>query len=160
MLLGCRWERLAAKLEWMTGTSNLTANSPRQWADRMGVWTSCVCVAHCILTPLLLSSSVVLAHFLPAEESIHRTLAFGVALFGAAALVLGFRKHGRRRVLALMGAGLCCIAAGAWFGDRLPSHSYEVAVTMLGSALMITAHRLNHTFCRSCECASTCNSEA
>jgi hypothetical protein len=29
-----------------------------------------------------------------------------------------------------------------------------VAITLCGSALMIAAHRLNHTFCRSCECSS------
>jgi hypothetical protein len=55
-----------------------------------------------------------------------------------------------------MSAGLSCIAAAAWFGDKLPSHVYEVAITMVGSTLMITAHRLNHTFCRSCECSTRC----
>ena len=31
-----------------------------------------------------------------------------------------------------------------------PSHGYEVFVTLIGSALMITAHRMNHTFCQDC----------
>lgn len=82
----------------------------------------------------------------------HRTLAMLVALFGAVALVAGFRKHRRAAVLLLMAGGLGCIAGAAWFGDRLPSHASEIAVTFTGSMLMITAHRLNHTFCRSCEC--------
>jgi peptidoglycan/LPS O-acetylase OafA/YrhL len=140
----------------MTSTPQLSMNASRQWADRLGVWTSSLCVVHCILTPVLISSSAVLAHFLPAEERVHRSLALLVALFGAIALLVGFRKHGRRRILILMSAGLSCIAAAAWFGDKLPSHSYEVAITMVGSALMITAHRLNHTFCKSCECAARC----
>jgi hypothetical protein len=50
--------------------------------------------------------------------------------------------------------GLACIAGAAWYGDRLPSHSYEVAITLFGSAMMIAAHRLNHTFCKSCDCSS------
>jgi uncharacterized membrane protein YfcA len=87
---------------------------------------------------------------------VHRNLALLVALFGAIALLVGFRRHGRRRILILMSAGLGSIAAGAWFGDKLPSHAYEVAITMVGSALMITTHRLNHTFCKSCECATRC----
>jgi len=106
-----------------------------------------------VLTPVLISSSAVLAHFLSADERVHRSLAVLVALFGAIALLVGFRKHGRRRILILMNAGLSCIAAAAWFGDKLPSHAYEVAITIVGSALMITAHRFNYTFCKSCECA-------
>jgi phage terminase large subunit-like protein len=140
----------------MTLTPQISMNASRQWADRLGVWTSSLCVIHCILTPVLISSSAVLAHFLPAEERVHRSLALLVALFGAIALLFGFRKHGRRRILILMSAGLSCIAAAAWFGDKLPSHVYEVAITMVGSTLMITAHRLNHTFCRSCECSTRC----
>jgi uncharacterized membrane protein YfcA len=106
---------------------------------------------------MLISFSAVIAHFLPAEESIHRSLALFVALFGSVALLLGFRKHGRSAVLITMFSGLACIAGAAWFGDHLPSHAYEVALTFCGSALMIAAHRMNHTFCRSCECASGCS---
>lgn len=127
---------------------------PRAWADRLGMWTSALCVVHCLLTPALLSFSAVLAHLLPGEESVHRSLAMLVALFGAVALVSGFRRHRRATVLLLMAGGLGCIAGAAWLGDRLPSHAWEVAVTFLGSALMISAHRLNHTFCRSCECTT------
>nr|WP_236657562.1 MerC domain-containing protein [Acidisarcina polymorpha] len=120
----------------------------------MGVWTSALCIVHCLLTPILLSFSTVLAHFLPAEERVHRSLAVLVALFGTIALLIGFRRHRRASILLLMTGGVGCIAGSAWFGDRLPSHTYEVAITMLGSGLMIAAHRLNHTFCRSCGCAS------
>jgi hypothetical protein len=64
---------------------------------------------------------------------VHRSLALLVALFGAIALSVGFRKHGRKRILILMSAGLGCIAAAAWFGDKLPSHTYEVGITMVGA---------------------------
>lgn len=126
----------------------------RQWADRLGVWTSALCVVHCLLTPLLLSFSAVLAHLLPGEERVHRTLALLVALFGTMGLLPGFRRHRRTSVLVLMLAGLSCVAGAAWFGARLPTPLLEVAITFCGSGLMITAHRLNHTFCRSCECSS------
>ena len=119
-------------------------------ADNLGVWASALCVVHCIATPVLISASAVFAHFIPGEEKTHRTLAVGVAALGAIALVKGFRTHGRRRILALMAMGLAFIFAGAFFGAKLPSHGYEVAITMMGSALMITAHRMNHTFCHEC----------
>jgi hypothetical protein len=101
--------------------------SSREWADRLGTWTSALCVVHCLLTPVLLSFSTVVAHLMPAEESVHRSL-------------------------ALLG----CIAGAAWFGDKLPSHAMEVTITFCGSGFMIAAHRLNHTFCKSCECSSKC----
>ena len=126
-------------------------------ADTFGIWVSALCVVHCIATPIFISTSAVVAHFLPAEESVHRTLAAVVAAVGGIALIRGFRIHGRKRILVLMAAGLACIFFGAWFGDRLPSHTFEVGVTIIGSALMIGAHRMNHTFCS--DCSHCCSSE-
>ena len=120
----------------------------------MGVWASAACVVHCLLTPVLLSSSVVLAHFLPSEERTHRVLALTIAGIGVVALVRGFRRHRRVRVIGLMAGGLACISAAAFFGDNLPAHWMEVGITMVGSGLMIASHRLNHTFCRECFCTT------
>jgi hypothetical protein len=130
----------------MSTSSRVSAFS----ADNLGICASALCVVHCIATPVLISLSSVFAHFIPGEEKTHRTLAVGVAALGAVALIRGFRTHGRRRILGLMAMGLGFIFAGAFYGDSLPSHGYEVAVTMTGSALMIWAHRMNHTFCRDC----------
>jgi uncharacterized membrane protein YfcA len=121
-------------------------------ADQIGIWASSLCVIHCLLTPVVLSLSAVSAHFLPSEERTHRILAVSIALVGAIALVKGYRNHRRARVPLLMLTGLAFIFGGAWFGDRLPSHAAEIGVTLVGSALMIAAHRTNHTFCRDCSC--------
>ena len=121
-------------------------------ADKLGIWASALCLVHCILTPVVLSFSIVYAHFLPSEEKTHRTLAVLIALLGALALLKGYRFHRRRRVLLLMGIGLTAIFAAAYWGDHLPSHGAEVFVTFVGSCFMIAAHRLNHTFCRNCKC--------
>lgn len=91
-------------------------------ADRIGVWASSLCVVHCLLTPVVISMSAVFAHFLPSEEWAHRSLAIVIAAVGAIALVKGYGRHRRRRVLAFMAIGLTLIFAGAYFGDRLPSH--------------------------------------
>jgi hypothetical protein len=143
----------------MSPDSSMSIAQSRQWADRLGTWTSALCLVHCLLTPALLSFSAVFAHFLPADESVHRILAVLVALFGTIALIAGFRRHRRHATLFLMLGGLGSIAGTAWLGDKLPSHAWEIAITMIGSGLMISAHRLNHTFCRSCECSSACDDE-
>ena len=135
---------------------NASLRSSTFSADSLGIWASALCVVHCIVTPVLVSMSVLLARLLPGEERTHRALAVGIAALGAIALVRGFRTHGRRRILGLMALGLGFIFAGAFLAARLPSHGYEVAVTMTGSVLMISAHRMNHTFCRECKrCSHT-----
>jgi hypothetical protein len=122
-------------------------------ADQIGVWTSTLCVVHCLLTPVVLSLSAVSAHFLPSEERTHRALAVAIALLGAIALIKGYRNHRSLRVLFLMVAGLAFIFGGAFWGDHLPSHGVEILVTLIGSGFMIAAHRTNHTFCRDCSCS-------
>jgi uncharacterized membrane protein YfcA len=121
--------------------------------DQIGIWTSTLCVIHCLLTPVLLSLSAVSAHFLPSEERTHRTLAVAIATLGAIALVRGYRRHRSSRVLVLMVVGLAFIFGGAYWGDHLRSHTAEVLVTLVGSGFMIVAHRTNHTFCRDCSCS-------
>lgn len=130
-----------------TGGANLIVALP---VDQIGVWTSALCVVHCLLTPVLLSISAVSAHFLPSEEKTHRTLAVGIGAIGAIALLRGYRRHRSSRVLLLMVTGLVFIFGGAWWGDHLPSHAAEVFITLTGSGFMISAHRINHTFCQDC----------
>ena len=123
------------------------------WAgavDRAGVVASAACFVHCLATPIVLSMLSVYAHMMPSEEHIHRVLAVFVASLGGLALLLGYRKHGKKSVVLLMAAGLAFIFGGAFFGDRLPTHLAEVVVTLCGSICLIFAHRRNHTFCKSC----------
>jgi hypothetical protein len=125
--------------------------------DKLGAWTSALCVVHCVLTPVILSISAVSAHFLPSEERTHRLLAVVIAALGAIALIKGYRNHRHLRVLFLMLAGLGCIFAAADWGDHLPSHGAEVLVTLVGSSFMIVAHWINHTFCRNCASCVPCS---
>ena len=132
--------------------NNLTA----AYFDNLGMLASALCTVHCLATPLVLAFSPVLAHFLPAEESTHRAMAVMVACLGGLALLPGFRSHRRLLIPILMLLGLSCIAGAAWWGDALPAHAWEVAITCAGSALMIAAHRLNHTFCKTCVAKKQC----
>ena len=139
----------------MTSGTNTSLITPgARWPDHIGQCASALCVVHCLLTPVLLSMSAVAAHFLPSEESTHRCLAVGVASIGALALIRGYRVHSRSLTIYMMCIGLCLITIGAFYGDRLPSHWVEVGVTLTGSLFMIASHRLNHTFCKNCICAT------
>jgi hypothetical protein len=70
--------------------------------DRLGVWASAMCFVHCLVTPVVLSLSAVYAHFLPSEEHTHRVLAVCITILGAVALVLGYRRHNKKSIVALM----------------------------------------------------------
>ena len=140
----------SSREESKSGNLNRVLTFP---ADQLGIWASGFCMVHCLLTPVVLSFSAVSAHFLPSEERTHRVLAVSIAFVGALALVKGYRNHRRRYVPLLMVIGLAFISAGAWYGDHLPSHAAEVAITLIGSGFMIAAHRFNHTFCRNCVCS-------
>lgn len=133
------------------------APSDLRSVDSLSSLASALCAVHCLLTPLLVSFAPWVAHLLPGEERTHRTLAVLVTLLGTIALLRGYRQHRRRRVPLLLAAGLLLICGTAWFGDRLPNHTAEVLLTVLGSLALIAAHRLNHTFCRSCR---TCTPQA
>jgi hypothetical protein len=140
--------RLTRQRSNVSNSNRALAFSP----DQLGIWTSALCVVHCLLTPVVLSLSAVSVHFLPSEERTHRILALSIAAFGAIAILTGYRHHRRASVPSLMAIGLGFIFGGAWWGSHLPSHAAEVAITLLGSVFMIAAHKANHTFCLNCSC--------
>jgi hypothetical protein len=120
--------------------------------DKFGTIASAACLVHCIATPLVFSVFAVAAQIFPSEQHIHRVLAVPVCLLGIFAMSTGFKRHQRALPAILMVFGLGLIVAGAIWGERIPSHIAEVAVTMAGSACMITAHRMNHKLCKACAC--------
>jgi hypothetical protein len=118
-------------------------------ADYIGIAVSAACAVHCLLVPLIVAFSPVLAHFIPASEKVHRTLAFAVIGAGLLAFRSGYRRHRQRRVLVFMGIGIAAIVAASLLGEHLP-HAAETLITLFGSAFVIRAHWMNHSFCRDC----------
>jgi peptidoglycan/LPS O-acetylase OafA/YrhL len=124
--------------------------------DAVGVGASTLCVIHCLLLPVVLAFALTLAHFLPGSEAVHRTLAYLLAGVGLLAFRAGYRVHRKKYVLALLMVGIAAVTVGAYADPLLPSHSWEVAITFMGSAFLIVAHRLNRTLCQSCKtCVET-----
>ncbi|RSL18984.1 MerC mercury resistance protein [Edaphobacter aggregans] len=136
----------------VTGSPSQTLAFP---VDQIGIWTSTLCVVHCLLTPVLLSLSAVSAHFLPSEERIHRTLAVAIATLGAITLVRCYRSPRSSRMLVLMVVSLAFIFGAADLGNPSAVPRAEVLITLVGSGFMIAAHRTNHTFCRDCSCGNS-----
>ena len=124
-------------------------------ADLAGATASAVCLVHCLLTPVVISLFPDIIPYLPGDAWFHRLLAVGVVLLGVAGFVPGYKLHGRRSLLGLVAAGIVLILIVAWSGEGL-NRRVELALSVGGSMLLVTAHLLNRSFCQSCRaCADS-----
>jgi MerC mercury resistance protein len=57
------------------------------------------------------------------------------------------RKHGRKTCLALFAAGILFLLV-----RRYTSRPFEIAATVFGAGLIVSAHALNIRFARRCRC--------
>ena len=129
---------------------------PKANWDAIGIGASTLCAIHCLALPFVLAFAPALAHFVPGNEVVHRTLACLLAAVGLIAFCAGYRIHRRKVVLLLLMVGIMCVTAGAYADSLLPTHAWEVFITVLGSSFLISAHYLNRTLCRSCRvCAES-----
>jgi uncharacterized membrane protein YfcA len=119
--------------------------------DTIGIGASTLCAIHCALLPFVLAFAPTVAHFLPGDEVVHRTLACLLAAVGLIAFRAGYKVHRRKIVLVLLATGIAGVTVGAYVGFLLPSHLWEVGITLVGGGFLILAHTLNRTLCRSCK---------
>lgn len=122
--------------------------------DNVGISASGLCVAHCLMLPVIVT-------FLPwfgleflAREITHQILVLLLIGFGLCAFIPGYRLHGRFWVAALALAGWAILvfatfAADEIFGETF-SERWETPLIILGSAILIAAHLKNLNFCRIC----------
>jgi hypothetical protein len=62
---------------------------PQVTWDAIGIGASLLCAVHCLLLPFMLAFAPALAHFLPGDEAVHRTLACSLAAVGLVAFRAG-----------------------------------------------------------------------
>lgn len=118
--------------------------------DTLGIGASTACAIHCLLAPFLLAFSPAMSHFLPGSEVIHRSFAYLLTAVGLVAFWSGYRVHRKPSVLLILIAGLAGVTVGAYADALLPTHDWEVGITLAGSTCLIVAHVLNRSLCRSC----------
>ena len=132
----------------------------RSALDFIGIGLSLLCLVHCLALPLLIVLAPVVLRGLPGDAVTHRALAITILPVGLFAFRSGYRVHRRRWVLAVFVAGLLLVSTAALFGEEFLTGYSEVAVTVCGGILLVTAHLLNHCFCRSnatCDCCPACS---
>jgi hypothetical protein len=115
--------------------------------DAWGQVLSLLCLAHCLLVPVLVGMLPVLAGEALRELPVHLGLVVLAGGVGAASFVPGFRAHGDWRVLGLGGGGLLLLVLAL---AALPEGPAETGVTVAGAALLVGAHGLNRRHGREC----------
>ena len=124
-------------------------------ADKAAIGLSLLCAVHCLAMPLVVALLPSLAAMGLADEAFHTWMVFAVIPLSVFALTMGCRKHGSRTVLYIGGAGLFFLCLTPLLGHERLGEIGEKALTMIGTALIATAHIRNFQLCQkstSCEC--------
>lgn len=128
---------------------------PDRW-DRLGLALSGACVLHCLLVPVAISLLPLWPAVVAAHVWLHPVFALLLVPTTVLAARGGLRRHRRRHVAGLLGAGLALLLVAAGLGLAVPSLWFEVALPLLGSALLIAGHVSNWRADRCCAVADAC----
>lgn len=119
-------------------------------SDAMGVLVSVLCLAHCLLLPLLVNALSVAGIGFIASETTHRALVLVLLAVGLLAFIPGYRLHGKLKVVLLAALGLLTLSFAAFMAADQWGERAETWLTVLASAALITAHLKNLSYCRLC----------
>jgi hypothetical protein len=122
--------------------------------DSMGATASLTCAAHCALMPMVVTLLPLVGLGFLANEKIEWLLVASSATLGLTSLCLGFRKHKRRRTLAILAIGLAFLALGRISEERHLG-GWSVIVVVLGGSIVAASHLINRKLClacRHCQC--------
>ncbi len=105
--------------------------------DGLGMTVSGACLVHCLALPLMAAWLPALGAFLHWPEEVHLVAVLLAMPVAAAALIPGWRHHGRILPLVLGASGLAGLAAGLLVDSRPLA---EAALTVAGAIALAGAH--------------------
>ncbi len=129
-----------------------TARPAAPW-DGLGQVLSALCIAHCVVLPLVLGLLPAAIAELLEGEAVHQGLIAFVALTALTAFLPGYRLHRRGSVAGLAAVALTLLVAAAFLlpeGEGGLIEAAETGLTLGGGVLMAAAHWRNRALCRAC----------
>lgn len=111
--------------------------------DQIAIGLSAVCVVHCLAVPVLVTALPVLAVSFGGDAHFHGLMLWLVVPTSVIGFSLGFRVHGKAGIVGLGTAGVVTLAVAALWGHNVWTVSSEIAVSVVGSAMLGSAHWLN-----------------
>ncbi len=137
-------------------------NINTQFLDKLAMSISGLCVAHCLIFP-------VLAVFIPSlvalgltSEDFHFWMVISVIPSSILALALGCKKHSNLSVAILGALGLSALLLALTLGHDLLGEFGERGLTFTGAVLIALAHYKNFKLCREvdiCKCSNSNKSQ-
>ena len=123
-------------------------NSSRQpeVLDQVAVALSGLCLAHCLLLPLVVLALPFLGQL--GNDHLHAELLFVVIPISAAALYFGFRRHGNAGIVASGLLALAVLVFGATVAHSAWGLLADRALTVTGSLLLAVTHYRNFRLSR------------
>lgn len=119
--------------------------------DKLGIFLSVGCIAHCILTPLVLPVLPLVGFSFEHSGLIHVVLSILVVLVATVSIGLGARKYPSRLPVGLTVIGSFCLFYAGLTETIDGAGFLSTAETIVGSVSIITAHYLNHKNLCSCK---------
>jgi len=115
--------------------------------DRIAVVLSGLCLLHCLALPLFIALMPFVAEF---AESHWHTPMLAIALpVSATAIVIGYRRHGNRALVATGVIGLILLLVGATVAHNQLGPIADRVFTVSGSLLLAAVHWQNSRLLRS-----------
>jgi hypothetical protein len=128
--------------------------------DKVAISLSSLCVAHCLIFPIL---AILIPNFLALglnTESFHFWMVISVIPTSIYALSLGCKKHNQTSVLIIGVTGLCCLIITFVLGANSLTEIGEKSLTTLGALIISYAHVKNFKLCQhhdECSCSNNEN---
>ena len=116
--------------------------------DKSAIGLSILCIADCLLVPVLITLLPVVAAIGLGDESFHRLLIVGILPISVVALFLGCRRHRTWSVLLLGTLGLIILVVTAILGHEILGDFLEKFATVIGSVFIMLSHFRNFRLCR------------
>jgi hypothetical protein len=116
--------------------------------DQVAVGLSGLCLAHCLLLPVVLAVSPLLNEF--SADHLHLQMLVVVLPVSIAALTLGHRKHRNAVVVAWGSVGMAILVIGATIVHQHFGLVADRLFTIAGALTLAVVHYFNYRLARIC----------
>ena len=130
-------------------------NLNSQLVDKFSIAISSLCVAHCLVFPILVVLIPSFATLGLGSETMHFWMIVTVIPSSIYALALGCKKHAKVSVFLIGALGLSSLLLAFVLGGNILGETGEKALTVLGAAIIALAHVRNYKLCQKaddCKC--------
>jgi hypothetical protein len=123
--------------------------------DKSAITLSALCLAHCLLLPLVTVLLPTVIATTMNQEVFHTLMVVCVLPISIYALTMGCKKHNKMSIGLYGGFGLIILASALFFGESYFGEIGEKGLTTLGAIVIAFAHIKNYKLCQkadNCSC--------